>query len=158
MNTVGARLDITEALLAMLTAATGRPVGDHTSPDDTPRLDAPAAQLQEAFPYCIVYSVDGGSFDGPPLGAPAADTGFSYQITSVGLRRDQAEWMADLVRRCILAQNVNGNWQVNIKSPVGWSVADRLSGGAPSGIMIEGEPPYRVYSTAERYTIQVTPA
>jgi len=43
------------------------------------------------FPYAVVYRLP-GSTDGP-MNDQDADVELTYQVTSVGVRRDQAEWL-----------------------------------------------------------------
>lgn len=70
----------TDALIAALQAM-GLEVGDAVAPDDTP-------------PYVVVYAIPGGTASGT-LARPDDDAELVYQVTCVGLTRQQAEWLAD---------------------------------------------------------------
>lgn len=133
-------------------------MGDHEAPPDTPLLTASATELRRAFPYSVLYSIPGGLLDGPPLGAPAVDAIFVYQVSSIGLRRDQADWMADTVRRTLLSRNPAGIWQVPLQAPDGWVISARLAEGNTAGVSVDGQPPYRIFRVDERFHIGITPA
>jgi hypothetical protein len=45
-------------------------------------------------PYWVVYRIPGGSSSGE-LADPQGDAEFIYQISCVGISREQTEWMAD---------------------------------------------------------------
>ncbi len=144
--TVPDRQLVTSALLTMLAAGTGKPVGDHKAP------------LATAPPYSVLYSIPGGGFWGAALVGPDADADFVYQVDSVGLKRNQAEWLADRVRRSVLARSSSGAFQVTITPPAGLKVADRLPDGGPGGVQVAGVPPHEVFSVAERFVLRVVPA
>lgn len=139
------RRPLTDALISALGTGTGRPVGDHQSPP------SPVA------PYCIVYASDGAELSGPALWHPEEDGAFPFLIRSVGLRRDQAEWMADRVRLTILGRS-GKPFQIAIAAPLGWTICDRLSGSGPSVPVPEGIPPNQVWNVSEHYVLKVTPS
>ena len=149
--TVPDRQLLTNSLLAMLTAGTGRPVGDHKAPP-------PPAPPAVYHPYSVLYSIPGGGFLGAALVAPDADADFVYQVDSVGVRRDQTEWLADRVRRSMLARTASGAFQVSLLSPAGLKIADRLPDGGAGGVQVDGTPPHEVFSIAERFVLRVVPA
>jgi hypothetical protein len=93
------RLGLTTALQQMLVAATGRPVGIATAPTS----DADA-NIAADPPYAIIYPIPSTAMSGPYYAYPEQDAGFQYQITSVAIRGDQAEWMGDAVRRAIVGR------------------------------------------------------
>lgn len=144
--TVPDRQLLTTALLTMLVSGTGKPVGDHKAP------------LSTDPPYCVLYSIPGGGFWGAGLVAPDADADFVYQVDSVGLKRNQAEWLADRVRRSMLARSASGAFQVTLTPPTGLKVADRLPDSGPGGVQVSGIPPHEVFSVAERFVLRVVPA
>ncbi len=82
---------LTNAVLTKLKTNSGSfKIGDGQAPADTTR------------PYAVLYSLDENERDGDM--ATIDVTGwFEYQITSVGDTREQAEWLADLLRTLILA-------------------------------------------------------
>ncbi|MEU9334164.1 hypothetical protein AB0D49_13550 [Streptomyces sp. NPDC048290] len=92
---------VTEALQGMLAATTGRPCGRGR----LPLLDGRPAPL----PYTVLYP-QGGTVDGAPLSDRAEDAGLVYQVTVVAARTDQAEWLADRVRRALLGRTAQGAW------------------------------------------------
>lgn len=87
---------ITTALVAFLAAQTGRPVGYGSAPVTG---DGP-----EDVPYAIVYPLPGGATWGPFLTGPDEGAEVPYQVTSVGSRGDQADWMADRVRKAMVGR------------------------------------------------------
>lgn len=106
---------VTAALVAFLAALTGRPVGEATAPL--------VNGLPAVPPYAIVYPLAGGTTWGPMLEGPDEGAQLPYQITSVGLRSDQATWMADKVRQAILGRT-NGSLTSPLVVP-GVTVLDR---------------------------------
>lgn len=144
--TVPDRQFITNNLLTMLAAGTGKQVGDHK---------APAVPV---YPYSVLYVLPGGEYWGAPLIAPDADVDMYYQVDSIGARRDQVEWLADRVRRTMLARTSGGVFQVSFTNPTGWKVADRVPEGGPGGVQVEGSPPNEVFSIPERFALRVVPA
>lgn len=111
-------LPITDALVAFLAAQTGRPVGRATAP----LVDGVPADL-ESGPYAIVYQLPGGDTWGPFLSGPDEGAQLPYQVTSVGKRSDQADWMADRVRRAMVGRT-NGALTATLAVP-GVTVLDR---------------------------------
>lgn len=109
---------ITDALVAFLGAQTGRPVGRATAP----LVDGVPADLEDG-PYAIVYQLAGGEHWGPFLYGPDEAIALPYQVTSVGKRSDQADWMADKVRQAMLART-NGTLTAPLTAP-GVTVLDR---------------------------------
>lgn len=60
--------------------------------------------LESKFkPYCIVYPLPGGVFDGP-LGCPDNDASLIWQVTCVGATRPQCEWVVDKVNATLVGQ------------------------------------------------------
>lgn len=139
---------LTDWFIRLLEVGTSKPVGDMEVP----------VRPDPLSPYCIVYPIPGGSFDGPPLVAPDADANVILQVTSAGKQRGQAQWMADLVRRVVLARDPAGAFQVRVDNPLGWAVIDRRPVGGPGGVDREGKAPHLVYSQSDRFGIFVTPA
>ena len=70
----------TDAVIAALEAA-GLTVGDADAEGLTP-------------PYAVVYKIDGGEYEGS-FENPYEDAELIYQVTCVGVTREQAEWVAD---------------------------------------------------------------
>lgn len=144
------RDDFTTGVVELLERGTAKQVGDHKAPvrpvDD-----------DDFYPYCIVYSIPGGRLSGS-LANQHEDGELVFQVTSVGLTRRQAEWMADRVRQVWCARAVSGVFQVPFISPPGWHVSGRIvQDGLNGGVDTEGEPPTEVWSVPERFLLQVTP-
>ena len=73
---------LTDEILTVVAAATGKQLGDGTAPA-TP-----------VFPYAVLYPLPSPTHDGD-LASPDRDRGWLYQTTSVGATREQTQWMAD---------------------------------------------------------------
>lgn len=73
---------LTDEILTVVAAATGKQLGDGTAPD------APV------FPYGVLYPLPSPDHDGD-LGTPDRDRGWLYQVTSVASTRLDVQWMAD---------------------------------------------------------------
>jgi hypothetical protein len=67
-------------------------------------------------PYASIYPLNIGRFWGATYGVQK-NGAFAYQVTSVGARGDQAEWMADVVRSIILGQDADGAFVYPILVP-----------------------------------------
>jgi len=146
---------LTNELIAMLKTATTKLVGDHKAPAGVPAFvkGQPAPP-----PYSVVFTIPGGGYWGPGLSAPDSNADFTYQVDSVGFSRSQAEWLADRVRRSILARTATGAFQVAIADPAGWRIADRAPDGGAGGVQVGGDAQYEVYSIAERFVLRVVAA
>lgn len=75
---------LTDEILTVVAAATGKQLGDGTAP------------ASPVFPYAVLYPLPSPDHDGD-LGTPDRDRGWLYQVTSVGATREQTQWMADEV-------------------------------------------------------------
>lgn len=140
------RKPITDALIAMLAAGTGKPCGDHDIP--------PGASLVEG--YSIVYTVDGGSYEGAPLWAPESDAILVYQVSSVGSLRSQAEWIADRVRRTLCSRVPKGGFQVTFPDPAGFRVTSRWpESTVPAPIVTGATAKDRIFTVPERFHLAV---
>lgn len=135
---------IVDWLLDLLRAGTGKEIGDHQSPESP------------SFPYGVLTVLDGSTFGGPPLVAPEADMDIPVQVDSIGRTPAQARWMADIVRRTLVARFPGGRFQVNADDPEGYHVADRQTAGGPTVPIPEGNTADRVWSLPERFTIRIT--
>ena len=131
-------------LLELLESGTDKQIGDHQSP------------TSPVFPYGVLTILDGSTFGGPPLVAPEADMDIPFQVDSVGRTPEQARWLADRVRRTIVARHSDGSFQVTADDPEGYHVADRQTAGGPTVPIPEGNTADRVWSLPERYTIRIT--
>lgn len=96
------------AVRTMLVAATSRPCGV----GGLPLVDGKPAPL----PYSVLYPL-GGLVDGAPFSDAAEDARLVYQVTVVAARTDQAEWLADRVRRAFLGRTSAGGWEHPLTAP-----------------------------------------
>lgn len=93
---------VTDGLIAKL-ETTGLRVGDGARKDaDGVTLDV----SDTAGPCAVVYPIPGGTTDGAsgsPLGDPDSFAHIVYQVTYVGVSREQAEWARDKGRTAVMA-------------------------------------------------------
>ncbi|MFI6469844.1 hypothetical protein ACIBL5_06200 [Streptomyces sp. NPDC050516] len=99
---------VTAALQITIARATGRPCGL----GKLPLADGKPATV----PYTVLYPL-GGQVGGAPLADVSEDAILVYQLTSVAERADQAEWMADRVRRAVLERTASGAHQYLLVVP-----------------------------------------
>lgn len=140
------RSEITDSLIELLRTGTRKSVGDAEIPGGG------------GFPYHVVHPIPGGGTWGAPLVDPDANADFVYQVDSVSKRRKEAEVAADTARRTILHRTSSGTFQVAMKDPTGWKIADRQYSGTPGGLIVTGNPPNRIFTISERFTFRVVAA
>lgn len=102
------------------------------------------------MPYAIVYPIAGGATWGPTFYGPDDGAEVPYQVTSVGLRADQAQAMADRVRQAMLGRT---DGQLSAIAVTGAVVLDREFAGY-GGVDHDGD----VVSIPDTYTVHVTTA
>lgn len=134
---------ITDAVLSTLQTGTGKPIGDHNAPrDDAQEIKVP--------PYGVLFCLPGGNAWGPPLYDSHDSTSVIYQVTSVGSKRNQCEWMSDKVRSVLLARTSAG-FTTSITA-TGIAVVDRdLSYQGP--LIAEGE----WFNKVDQFTFTIVP-
>ncbi|WP_153182629.1 hypothetical protein [Streptomyces sp. E2N166] len=145
-----ARLPVTRALAALLEHVTGRPCGV----GELPRAQGKSGWEPAPVPYTILDSLP-AEFAGPPLWDWHADASWAYQVTSVGERADQVEWLADRVRAGVVGRT-DGSWTHDLHVPEARVIDRELTydaGGEPS-VSAAGA----IVSYVQRVTITVTPA
>jgi hypothetical protein len=141
------RLDrLTNHLLKFLQDNVGRPVGDHDIPGSVSQPPGP-----DDFPYCILYSIDGGGFDGPMLTSGDEFADREFQVTSVGLTREQCQFMAARVHHVMTSRNDDNT---GYEYPLS-GVALRQVNDPPGGVSREGETPVYIWQHAQRYTVRL---
>ncbi|MDQ0990717.1 hypothetical protein [Streptomyces sp. V3I7] len=145
-----ARLPVTRALAALVEKATGRPCGI----GELPRVEGKSGWEPASSPYTVLDSLP-AEFGGPPLWDWHADAAWSYQITSVGERGDQVEWLADRVRSGVVGRT-DGRWAHNLPIPEARVIDRELTydAGGEASVSAAGA----IVSYVQRVTITVTPA
>lgn len=138
------RAPFTAAVRAMLAAATGRPCGLGA----LPLLDGRPAPL----PYSVLYPL-GGPVNGAPFADASEDASPAFQVTIVGARTDQVEWLGDRVRRAFLQRTAAGEWEYPVTVP-------GLNVWARELLVDEGVDPASgdVMTCIQRYKFSVTAA
>lgn len=132
--------------IRMLRDATGVPIGDNAVPDEF----SGSVPSDKDYPYAIVYQVDGGYLDGPPLVRHDSHADIPVQVSSVGRTREQAHWMGDQIREAVLAQRDDGTFV--------WKMTPDVAGRdihTIGGIDSEGSPPKRTFTYACIYLLRV---
>ena len=143
---------VTNAVLAMLTGATGLPVGRGRTPANA------------GLKYYVLYALD-TSLSGPPLADEHDDLTVIYQVTSVSApdpakpgsagSAEQAEWLADKARTAFLARApFTGRWVHDLAVP-GAVVMARELDVEPGGT---NDPADAIMSYVQRFRITLTPA
>lgn len=97
MRTVVSLDDHTQAILALLNTTTVT-VGDGHAPRGPNKEEITP-------PYAVLYSISGGTFDGP-LSDTQADVTLMYQITAVGKTRSSAQIVQDIMRSVMQRENL----------------------------------------------------
>lgn len=108
------RSEVTDALIAVLAADTGKQIGDHEAPGES---DDPPTE--PTLPYAIVYHITHGptvaSSEAPTM--PDREQLHIYQVTCIGETREQADWLSHKCRRAITDRTINPNgWRLQIGS------------------------------------------
>lgn len=139
------RIDVTDAVLAVLRAGIeDKEIGDHQAPGDS------TTELPNV-PYAVVYAIPGGDVDGPPLGDMFEDASMVYQVTSVGERRNQCEWMAEKVREVLVGRD-SGGYSTEIAVDGAVVVGREVS--FVGGVTLEGDR----FNATEQYVLHLTSA
>ncbi|MDX3224562.1 hypothetical protein [Streptomyces sp. ME19-01-6] len=146
-----ARLPVTRELAALIAKITGCPCGI----GELPRVRRQAGEWKPAsVPYTILDSLP-GDFSGPPLWDRHADAAWSYQVTSVGERADQVQWLADRVRAGIVGRADDG-WAYDVRLPEARVIDRQLDYDAAGDQSVSAAGV--IVSYVQRFTITVTPA
>lgn len=131
--------DHTQALLNVL-APLPFPLGDGVAPRDADKSEIDP-------PYAVLYSLPGGSFDGP-LNDSQADVVLIYQITTVGDSRAQAQVAIDICRGLMK----HGNVTIPNRK-----VRDLKHLTPNSGVMRDDDLPNPLFYGYDRYQLDTTP-
>lgn len=144
MVTIPAVSPVTDAVVAALEDA-GLTVGDGEKPAGAGWAGQPG---QSAYaPYVVVYSMLGGTTEGP-MDDPNADARSVVQLTSVGGSRRQAEWLGDRARAALMSGSL---------AVAGRKVALVLIDVLGGAVRDDDSDP-AIYYVPERYRILSTPA
>lgn len=138
------RREVTANLTAMLQTVTTRPFGI----TDVPPPDS--GKIAPTTPYGIVYPMNDGGYEGG-LGAPESMGRFAFQVTSVGSRADQCEWLEDRVRNAILARTTAGSFVNALSLSAPFVVTTRWSLSGP-GNMIRAD---QLWSVSETFMLVI---
>jgi hypothetical protein len=141
------RLPLTRAVADVLAAATGRPCGLAVMPRE-------ASGQPAAYPYLVLDSLP-GEFSGPAFADWHADAAWTYQVTSIGERVDQVQWLGDRVRAALVGRTGSG-WSTAFTAP-GLRVIDRELTYDADGEPVDGSQG-DIVTYVQRVTITVTPA
>lgn len=132
----------TDAILTRLRDDAGLTVGDAVG---TQNPNATGDYLTP--PYSVLYKITGGTLDGP-LDAPEDDGELTYQVTSVGFTREQAEAQADLVRTALISSLlVVDNREIQ-----------RVVPDPPAGVMRDDDATPPRFWVPDRFRLLSTPA
>lgn len=143
------RLPVTRALAALIEKATGRPCGI----GELPRVERESGEWEAApAPYTVLDSLP-GTFTGPPLEDWQADAAWSYQVTSIGERGDQVQWLADRVRDGVVGRH-DDTWAYDLRISQGRVIDRELEhdSGGETAVSAAGA----IVSYVQRFTIIVT--
>ncbi|MFF2411859.1 hypothetical protein [Streptomyces sp. NPDC058092] len=145
-----ARLPVTMALSALLTSATGIPVGRGSKPADT------------APPYYLLHALP-ATYSGAPFTDANEDSVLVYQVTSVSGPNpatpdshgvaDQAEWMADIARTAILGRDRATRLWLNELTIPSVKVIGRSLDTEPGGT---NDPADAIMSYVQRFRFDLT--
>lgn len=145
-----------QPVITFLNGATSSPGKPHVFYDQDDEAGLASADIVAG--YGIVYTIEGGAYDGPPFWAPESKGVLVFQVTCIGGSRDHAQWLSDRVRLSFLSRKSEGGFQVPFIPPAGWVVTHRAPDGVLPGVMPEGPATDQIFSVPERYRLHVEPA
>ncbi|MFF4802345.1 hypothetical protein ACFY1U_28735 [Streptomyces sp. NPDC001351] len=145
-----ARLPVTRALATLVEQATGRPCGL----GELPLVQGESGREPARAPYTILDALP-AEFSGPPLWDWHADAAWAYQVTSIGERADQVQWLADRVRAGVVGRS-DGDWARDLRVPEVHVVDRELTYDAGGELSVSAAGV--IVSYVQRFTITVTPA
>lgn len=132
------QLPVLNAVVDLLRDVVRKPVG---------LVEIPPFEADE--PYMVVYPY-GANFTGPPLDDPEGDGAFGVQVSTVGLRCDQATWLADRVRLELMSRE-NGGFKNPLPPVPGMKEMGRAIDTGP--VLMEGS---SVDTVVQRFIIYMT--
>lgn len=122
-----------DAAVLIALASAGRPVGDGVK--------------GEGFgtPYSVLYPLSGGGRDGS-MASPEDDVTVVYQVTCVGVTRQQARDLADRVDSAVREVVIPGRAVTNVSAEL------------PPGVQRDDDVTPPLFYATPRYRISTTPA
>lgn len=138
--------DHTTGVLAAL-AALAFPIGDGEKPDAAGWQGTPGTSVFVG--YAVLYYVF-GSYDGP-VADPEADGELTYQVSTFGSNREQAERLADLVTLTLVTPG-------NVTVAGRYISRVRLSDDAGGTRIDDPNAKVRLWTATPRYTLSTSPA
>jgi hypothetical protein len=138
------RREVTAALTSLLEEETEKLFGVVDMPP------VPEGQLAPDLPYGIVYPINDGEYWGG-LGGPESSGEFTFQVTVVGGRADQCEWLGDRVRTAVLGRTTAGAFNTELALTTPYVVVARKSLSGP-GNMIRSD---LLWSQSETFCLYV---
>jgi hypothetical protein len=141
------RRHATSALKDLLERGTGKPVywGG----------DVPQAA---GFPFVVVEPATEGRQWAPTLADDYTSPECRFLVKCAGRRQDQAEALADRVRKTVLQRDASGAFEVQDTGlPAGWYLKDRCTEGY-QGVEHAGSSPNVVWTAIETFALYLTAA
>ncbi|MFB7592311.1 hypothetical protein [Streptomyces sp. NPDC056169] len=143
---------VTQAVVAMLAAASGKPVGHGAIPVG-------------AEPPYYLLTVVSTTVSGAPLADESEDLSVVYQVTAVSgpapskpgshADADQAEWLADKARAAFLARDPGTGLWLHPITVAGAKVFDRSLDNEPGGSTDSSD---AIINNVQRFRLDLTPA
>jgi hypothetical protein len=139
---------VTTALIALLAAQTGVPVGDHSTEDTN------GTPIDTSGMYLVVHRIDGGAVDGS-FGDPHQDVTLVYQVDSHGRSRPQAEGLARKVTG-IMTDMAAGGGHEHTLTGSGWAAGlrTRQTTGRPENEGVDADL-LPLWTQRERFEVTV---
>jgi hypothetical protein len=133
-------------LKSFLIANSGRPVEVARTP-----VTVNDASIPADIPYVIIYPISTIDWGGTPLDYPNEMLEFVVQTTSVGEIPEQAEKMADMVRKIMVGRNANGSYLYPFTIANMTILNREMKDGGPGAITGYD----RIYSVSEDFSVYV---
>lgn len=136
-------------VLDLLREGTPADWGDAHAPDS-------AHEVTDPYPYGVLHVVSSTRW-GAPLSDPDRELILHVQLDCVGRRPDQARELQDRARGALIDVDLVGEYlNPGPEQRDDWTVVRREHEAGPTPIDDAGEPPDRVFTTSERFTIHAT--
>lgn len=138
---------VTNALKTFLETNTSKAIGVGRAPID-------GEGNREDYPYVILWPLPGSRYMGPAWHIKEADAHLYYQIDSIGLTYEQAEWMADKVRYVMLDRlEDTAGFRFDLEINDDMTIMSRwMEEGSPG----QNRPEGNIFRVVDTYCIAVT--